>query len=565
MRKNNIVLICFAVVIAMVSYGCSKSKGSGQSNGASTLVGLEPVVFGGDEVEGWAGVTAAVEPLGGGRRFDVGEGKTYEELSQVPWQTLGPGDVVNIHYRTEPYRSKIALTRQGTSEAPIVVNGVTDSQGNRPVISGQNALTVDADAWGTILPPYSLWTVVRSRDGGSYGTGGEWIEIKNLRFKDAYSDYNFDGNSTYGGAAAGLRIQNGKNITIQGCIFENNGNGVFTQMSDPNEPTLNISLRGNKFFGNGHVGSYLEHNAYLQAASTEVNVVEGNYFGILRDGARGLSLKTRMTDTIIRYNTIVGDQRALDIVEAQDGLPYWMDQNYTQAEFSSRYYSAHIYGNVFIVDASYGSLASYPVHIGMDTGSGHSGGFHLFSASGTYLDGVPMSRGYGDNVYFYYNTVYHNSSESDAYRVGIFDTDAGGSTVSAVNSTIVAANNIFYFASSSSVTYMRQTGVTQYVGSNLIFHPNADLFEGYDLTNDDPEISIVEDDMRFNIDPRFLDPIGSSYEDKDFRLSESSPVKRVADTELASVFHQVHFQPVAPALGGGAIQRNSVSAIGALE
>ncbi len=42
----------------------------------------------------------------------------------VPWDNLGPGDIVEIYWRAEPYRSKWVMSRQGTAQQPIIVRGI---------------------------------------------------------------------------------------------------------------------------------------------------------------------------------------------------------------------------------------------------------------------------------------------------------------------------------------------------------------------------------------------------------------------------------------------------------
>ena len=58
--------------------------------------------------------------------YNVGPGQSYTEPDTVPWGALQAGDVVNIYYRSTPYRWKIGLRGQGTQSAPIVINGVRD-------------------------------------------------------------------------------------------------------------------------------------------------------------------------------------------------------------------------------------------------------------------------------------------------------------------------------------------------------------------------------------------------------------------------------------------------------
>ena len=64
--------------------------------------------------------------------YDVGPGLALEAIADVPWESLGPGDLVRIHYRPEPYREKWVIGRSGTAQAPIVVRGVLGPNGERP-------------------------------------------------------------------------------------------------------------------------------------------------------------------------------------------------------------------------------------------------------------------------------------------------------------------------------------------------------------------------------------------------------------------------------------------------
>lgn len=81
--------------------------------------------------------------IGSNRTYDVGPGKQYTELTQVPWLSLTAGDVVNIYYRAQPYKTIIGLRAQGTANRPVYINGVTDSQCNRPVIDANGAVLAD--------------------------------------------------------------------------------------------------------------------------------------------------------------------------------------------------------------------------------------------------------------------------------------------------------------------------------------------------------------------------------------------------------------------------------------
>ena len=73
--------------------------------------------------------------------YPVGPGQTYENIGDVPWESIVAGDSVLIHFRESPYHEKWVICRAGTENAPIVVKGIPNGQGELPVIDGRNATT----------------------------------------------------------------------------------------------------------------------------------------------------------------------------------------------------------------------------------------------------------------------------------------------------------------------------------------------------------------------------------------------------------------------------------------
>ena len=60
--------------------------------------------------------TACAGPLMGSHAtYNVGPGQPLAELTDVPWLQLQAGDVVNIHHRKLPYRTKFGLRATNTS------------------------------------------------------------------------------------------------------------------------------------------------------------------------------------------------------------------------------------------------------------------------------------------------------------------------------------------------------------------------------------------------------------------------------------------------------------------
>src|SRR5438552_2870982 len=64
--------------------------------------------------------------------YDIGPGLAYTSVNAVPWETLGPGDTVQIHWCPEAYREKILISTSGTAQEPIRVVGVAGPNGQLP-------------------------------------------------------------------------------------------------------------------------------------------------------------------------------------------------------------------------------------------------------------------------------------------------------------------------------------------------------------------------------------------------------------------------------------------------
>ena len=73
--------------------------------------------------------------------FEVGPAQSYTNIGAVPWESLQAGDSVRIHWRTNSYKEKWVICRQGATNNPITVTGVPGPAGQLPVIDGENATT----------------------------------------------------------------------------------------------------------------------------------------------------------------------------------------------------------------------------------------------------------------------------------------------------------------------------------------------------------------------------------------------------------------------------------------
>ncbi|HEU0105006.1 MAG TPA: polysaccharide-degrading enzyme, partial [Vicinamibacteria bacterium] len=133
----------------------------------------------------WAGaLTAAMLAALPGRAaattFEVGPGKTYANVGDVPLESLTAGDTVLIYYRATPYKEKFVLAAVGTPSAPVTVRGVLGPNGERPILDGNGATTraqlnYPSRVRGVIKIGAS---VVPFADGTSVMP--QWIVIENL-------------------------------------------------------------------------------------------------------------------------------------------------------------------------------------------------------------------------------------------------------------------------------------------------------------------------------------------------------------------------------------------------
>lgn len=383
--------ICIAVVCAVaVAMGWVEAIAGSQV--APTAAQEAPVAT------QYAGcVTPAVK---GRRSFEVGPGQKYEDLTKVPWLSLRAGDVVNIYYRPEPYRTKIGLRAQGTAQAPVIINGVTDASCHRPIIDGTNAVTaIDAIKQEFFSAQYSefLGTIfLYKAPSDPWGYKPRFIQIKNLLITgaNARNTYTSQSGATvhYGFGAAGIYAVVVEDLLVENCEITGNGNGVFVNTKDDTEEeaSYRVVLRRNKIHLNGNPGRWFEHNIYVQAVRP---VYEGNYIGQLVPGAVGSSLKDRSSGTIIRFNHIVAAARALDLVETEGGG--------TSVLVDPLYNDAWVYGNIIVSDYDNPGVSSQVVI--------HWGG-----------DNNPKNFRSGI-LHFYYNTVITRASSAQTYRLHVFD------------------------------------------------------------------------------------------------------------------------------------------------
>ena len=387
---------------------------------------------------------------GSGRDYPVGPGQHFTALSEVPWTTLGPGDTVRIHWRREPYRTKILISGRGSPDQPIRICGVANEEGKLPVISGRDASTPQEI---NQLDNYfssdhdnfqGLGLVILS---GNYDEKPANIVIEGLHLQHARDEYRFTNSReekrAYGKGAACIRIQAADNVVIRNNEIDHCGNGIFTMSQTYNEAALtrNLLIEGNHLHDNGQPGSYLEHNLYIQAIGV---TYQFNRFGPNTPGAEGVNLKDRSAGTVIRYNWFEGGTRVMDLVEVEDSAPWFIEQAYLESLGGStpdlqrlaevrateaRYRNTYVYGNLI---RHIGSIApaSNLIHYGYDN------------------DPELARKG---TLFFYHNTLMLLNDRDDSWRIRLFDVypyDEEAGTPAAEQ--VEAFNNIIYLAAETS-------------------------------------------------------------------------------------------------------------------
>ena len=352
----------------------------------------------------------------------VGSGAAYEvtdaaSFARVPWNTLAPGDTVRIHAGT--YAAPFQIQTSGTATQPIRVCGVPDANGNLPVLTGANA------GPGNVIPPQQPYGMVVVQNSGYLSVNcaraancseppepdPHSIVIEGLAVRSAYSAYARSGGAArWQIGAASFRIQ-GRDVVIRGNEITDSSNGVFalSQTVDiESRMVRRLTVEGNAIYGNGEIGSFSQHNNYLQG---DLLLFQFNWVGAVRSGAAGSSVKVRSAGAALRYNYVQGSARVLDVNELQDWQDFSVPQNYYAdnvpqgapsdptgiadvAAVAEHLQSDYVYGNIFDNNARNGMSAGFPIH---------------------YFPDVFGNREKGGTCYLYYNTDRELHDASGAY------------------------------------------------------------------------------------------------------------------------------------------------------
>lgn len=281
--------------------------------------------------------------------YEVGPGKDYGNIGDVPWESIKAGDQVLIHWRQEPYREKWVIAVQGTEQQPFTVRGVASESGQPPVIDGRDATTrSQINYWGEERGVIKI-------GGANMPDVAEptWIVLENLDIRSGRTPFQFTGRNgltNYTNNAASVYMETGQNVTIRNCILHDSGNGLFISHA-----ARNVLIDGCWIYDNGIESSIYEHNTYTAAIGI---IYQFNYLGPLRANCLGNNLKDRSAGLVVRYNWIESGNRQLDLVDAEDS---------TELVNHPSYRKTFVYGNILIEPDGAGN--SQIVHYGGDSGA----------------------------------------------------------------------------------------------------------------------------------------------------------------------------------------------------
>ncbi|MCU7834277.1 MAG: right-handed parallel beta-helix repeat-containing protein [gamma proteobacterium symbiont of Taylorina sp.] len=441
--------------------------------------------------------------------YEVGSNYQNKDLNTIDWPNLKAGDQVNIHWRSEPYRSKIGLRSRGTKLAPIRIIGIAGPEGQLPVLSGENATTPDSlenfferewtESLGVII--------IHAGPDDEWGYKPGYLHIEGLKIISGHPDYQYTGMDgqtySYVDGAAGIWAVLVEHLTVRNCEIADNGNGFFALSKNNYEEqtSRDVLVERNYIHNNGIIGSDQEHNIYTQVAGI---TFQYNRIGNLRAGAGGIALKDRSSNTVIRYNWIKAGARTLDLVEPED--------SYEILRNEPGFFDTWVYGNIIINEYS----DQYPYSVNMIHFGGDIGDESIYR-KGT--------------LHFFHNTVYIHMNQDQEWGISLFD-------LSSNDETAVIANNIFYLDTDKGdpkpeFYLARDAG-------NYIFESTNWLNFGWQNSSPDNEWHKFIGAVTLNSEPiTGSSPGFKNVSVYDFSISENSPAYNVS-TELPSSMSNKH-------------------------
>lgn len=295
----------------------------------------------------------------------VAPGDSYDKI-----ESANPGDEVVIAPGT--YAFRVYLTKQGTAGAPITIHAEDPS--NPPVWDMGTTLVEDA--------PGSYTAGDRGRGCWQLSGGTNYV-IEGIVFKHCRTSSN---------NSAGIRYYNGSSVTVRGCVFQDNDDGMTGGTQDST-----AVVEYCEFNHNGNTAASTSaptHNLYIYGGTFTLR------YSWVHDPAQAQNFHIRAKQAVIESNFFA---RAMSY---QGDL--MTDDDYAGGAAFTQ--SIVLRGNVFLEGTTQGNKGQIFV-LYNDTGaSGLTLSAHVlfntFIGDGTHpafvhlsnADGTPMSAQVDDNV-----------------------------------------------------------------------------------------------------------------------------------------------------------------------
>lgn len=282
----------------------------------------------------WIGFTAGT--LTG--IYEIGPGKTYANWAAFEASNggnatsrLGGDDdtddaaVVSVYFDT--YTEAPQFGGRGTPTNRVTIQGIL-SGNDRPILDADGAVILNPDPDGSgdgregRGQEYEIAAVLFVGRNSSvtpvYFEPGH-VLIKNLHFKNAYDGFTGTAEAArvinWSHESAGIDLADCRDVTIENCWFDSNGNGIFGKSYG------DISLYSNRFTNNGNASGagLLSHHVYIECRRV---IAMYNWFEPAREEppfpSGGAGLKLRAVDIRVKANFFQNTGTPIQISEVQD-------------------------------------------------------------------------------------------------------------------------------------------------------------------------------------------------------------------------------------------------------
>jgi hypothetical protein len=418
-------------------------------------------------------VDCTVDPALSGTTYEVGPARAFTTIQSVPLNTAPAGSTVRIHNDGTPGNPTVyheyfqITTKNGTASQPIRVVGCPATNGEKPIVDGQNATGASWVSSGSAAG-YGIASIAGPAFGNYQGGNptNAYDIIEGLHLIHASPSYTYT--PPAGGMAvawvAGASCINVRSLyygVFLGNDIDTCSNGVFSDANMNNNGwagnVLWADWEGNHIHAGGISGSFSQHQFYVQGWG---QLIQFNRSDLPISGMVGANLKSRGIGDVIRYNYFGdGYSRELDLVELQDSSDYETIEGYLSggtntdamgpnvlAGWQEAYHNTFVYGNIIVA-----STSVYEVHF-----SGDQGG-------STYLMAERMGT-----LNFCNNTMLFTGVPGNSNAQVVFDTSGGTSTVYLDYPNFNACNNIFWTPTGTFPYWQREASFIGTFTTNLM-------------------------------------------------------------------------------------------------